>query len=180
VNDEFDMLRSQITQQYGSAAPPLPDLGALELQAREAVDYWTVTVAVAQQELEKAQAIFDRLSGGPLITAPMGAFVPGTTERETPKEKRRTHSDAAYVQVLNGLAEHSYAIRETISATAKIGTSTVSSVLREAVERGHAMTWKRDSRGPQGGARKAVYKITEAGVEFLTDPTSADRTTNDQ
>jgi DNA-binding PadR family transcriptional regulator len=169
MSDEFDMLAST----YRQHAPVMPDLGALELQAREAVDYWTVTVTVAQEELDKAQVILDRLAGSAPINAPaLHVAVP------EPKLKSKTHSDASYVKVLNSLAEHSYAIRETISATAKIGTSTVSSVLREAVEREHAITWKRDSRGPQGGQRKAVYKITDKGLEFLTDPTSEQR--NDQ
>jgi predicted transcriptional regulator len=130
-----------------SHPPVLPDLASLELQAREAVEYWTGKVSHAQAELEKAEAILERLSGKP------------ASSRSGANYKVK---DEVLLRVLSALANGSPRKPTGIAGDAGCSVSHVNGALRELARRGYSVREKHHH-----GFR---HQITDAGMEWLTNP----------
>jgi hypothetical protein len=164
MTDSFSSLDRAL---MASEAPILPDLASLEHQVAEAVEFWTIRKREVELELEKAQAILNRLSGSDTLIDFMGDPPEAEPAPEPKKKGVKLYSGATYIKVLTALSEHSYGTRESIARWAEVGHSTVGSVLRRALEEGQVTTWKRPA-GPQGGMRKSVWQVTDEGRDFVT------------
>jgi butyrate kinase len=135
--------------------PELPDLENLEAQARRAVDFWTKRVKEAQAQLDNADAILSRLTG--VAPARRGSKTRAGTNYQVKDEMLR--------RVLTALANGSPRKPTGIAGDAGCSVSHANGALRELARRGFTVR-----EAHHHGYR---HQITDAGMEWLTNPEGA-------